>query len=290
MRAPRASLEIGFLREVSAASKAEAYRFCAEAPERTVYIAGWLGEGGLDRSPLLPRARLFGEIIDGRISGLAYLSSTGILMPIVKTSRALEDLTEMARRNPSAIRVVVGERRQVGELWSRLEALGLRARLIRDQLGYSVSRTEYFSERDSLELERATQLHLDQVVAASAAMAREEAHDDPQQRNPELFRHRISERLTRGRDFVHLVNGQLVFKCNVAAISPLGGQIEGIYTVPHHRRNRIGQRGTAAVTAWVLERAERAVLLVNEDNRPARLLYEALGYRSVLESRTIFVV
>ena len=41
--------------------------------------------------------------------------------------------------------------------------------------------------------------------------------------------------------------------------------------------------------AWVLARAERSVLLVNEDNQSARSLYEQLGYRAVLESRTIFI-
>jgi predicted GNAT family acetyltransferase len=59
--------------------------------------------------------------------------------------------------------------------------------------------------------------------------------------------------------------------------------------VPTHRGRGIGRRGTAAVTMWVLERAQRAVLLVNEDNEPARRLYETLGYRRMLESRTIFI-
>jgi hypothetical protein len=170
-----------------------------------------------------------------------------------------------------------------------LEALGMEARISRDQLGYAVDRASFRYPVNGLELAMATHGHLDELVEASAAMAREEANDDPQARNPELFRSRIAERVARGRDFIYRSNGALLFKTNVAALSPIGGQIEGIYTHPEYRRRGIGGRGTAAVTAWVLERAERAVLLVNEDNYGARALYEALAYKQVLTSRTIFI-
>lgn len=277
------------LRQLGPLAQGDAYRFCERMPERCAYVAGWITEGGLARSPLVPRAWLLAETAGGQISGLVYISSTGIVMPILDSEEALDGVVDMARANPNAMRVLVGEREQIGELWERLEMLGFRARMSRDQLGYAVERNEFRAEADPLPLEVATNAELLQVVEASAAMAREEAQDDPQARNPDLFKTRIQERIARGRDFIYEENGALVFKTNVAALSPLGGQIEGIYTVPRERRRRIGRRGTAAVTAWVLERAQRAVLLVNEDNLPARTLYEALGYRRVLDSRTIFV-
>src|SRR5262249_4447898 len=162
-----------------------------------------------------------------------------IVIPVVKASAALGHIAEMARTNPSMVRVLVGERTEVAELWARLKKNGMEARIQRDQLGYAVSRVEFRAEEGAVALDGAGAEHLDQVVSASAAMAREEAQDDPQARNPELFRTRIAERLQRGRDFVCYEGPNLVFKTNVAALSPVGGQIEGIYTIPSHRRRGI---------------------------------------------------
>lgn len=269
---------------------AKAFRFCEENPDRCTYIAGWIEEGGLREPETHPRAWLLGELDESdAIQGIVYISDTGIVIPAIESSPAIEDLARVGKRNPSAIRVIVGERSPVARLWSLLEANGMIARIVRDQLGYAVTRETFADPRTALQLEVADRNHLDQIVEASAAMALEEARDDPQGRNPELFRTRIEERLEHRRDFIHLDEKRVLFKSNVSAVSRVGGQVEGIYTLPAYRGRGIAFAGTAAVTRWVLERAERAFLLVNDDNEPAKKIYEKLGYRQVLESRTIFV-
>lgn len=278
----------GRLVQLGPAQAEEASRFAAQHPHACAFIAGWLAEGGLARDPRTPRAWLFAERRGAALEGLAYVSDTGIVIPALKSPEALEELAELGRANPNAMRVLVGEREQIASLWGKLSRAGSAARIVRDQLGYSVARGELASDA-TLPLVAASDAQLEQVVAASAEMAREEAGDDPQRRNPPLFRARIRERMARGRDFIHLEAGRLVFKANVSALSAVGGQVEGIYTVPERRGEGFGTRGTAEVTRWVLERSERAFLLVNDDNLPAIRLYERLGYRRVLESRTIFV-
>jgi GNAT superfamily N-acetyltransferase len=278
------------LEQLGPAWAARAYAFCAESGEPCTYLAGWIHEGGLSQSGAVPRGWLLAErSANGDIHGLVFFSSTGILMPVLSSGEAIDQIADIARSNPDAVRVIVGERATVQSLWERLDAFGFRERLGRNQLVYSTTRRSFSPDHEELDLETAALRHLDQVVAASAAMAREEAQDDPQGRNPALFRERIRMRLERGRDFIHRSAGELVFKVNVSALSPLGGQIEGVYTLPKLRRKRYGQRGVSRITSWVLERAERAVLLVNEDNRPARTLYEKLGYVTSYESRTVFV-
>jgi len=222
------------------------------------------------------------------VVGLVYISATGIVIPVVHSDAAYEQIVALARMNPGMIRVLVGERRHVTELWRQLASLGLRPRIIRDQTVYAVERDEFIPS-EVLELSTATDSDLEDVVAASGAMAVEEAGDDPQSRNPTLFRERIRARLARRRDFIHRYEGMLAFKSNVSALSLLGGQLEGVYTVPQLRRRGIGRQGTAAVTSWILERSARAVLLVNDDNGPARQLYEDLGYRVSHESQTVFI-
>lgn len=282
-------MKAGRLLKLGAADAAAAFSFCQENPDRCTYIAGWIAEGGLEERPGTARAWLLGDLQDGRIYGLVYVSDTGILIPAVSRPGAVEELARIGRRNPSAVRVIVGERSVVADLWARLEVAGMIARISRDQLGYAVTRETFVDPQASLELIRGSRKHLDQIVAASGAMALEEAKDDPQGRNPELFRARIEERMIRGFDFIHVRDSRLLFKCNVSALSTVGGQIEGIYTIPDQRGHGIGLSGTASITRWVLERSERAFLLVNDDNEVAKRIYSRLGYEQVLLSRTIFV-
>ena len=266
-----------------------AYAFCTRHPARCTYIAGWIREGGLLSDPRVPKAWLLGCVQPrDHIEGLVYISETGIVIPVIERGPPVEALMGIARKNPNLVRVLVGERSLVEHLWTRLERLGMVARIIRDQLGFIVTPERFRGVRD-LALQGGSVEHLPQIVRASAEMAKEEAQDDPYGRNPELFEQRIKERLDRGRDFIHLQDGRLAFKSNVSAISPLGGQIEGVYTVPEHRRQGLGRRGTSTITRWVLGRAERAFLLVNQDNESAKRLYVALGYEQVLLSQTIFI-
>lgn len=268
----------------------EALAFCRAHATQSVFLAGWIDDGGLSGHPAVPRGWILAERArDERVLGLCYLSSTGILMPVMNQPTSVEHLYSVARANPGLVRVIVGERALVGALWARLGSLGLLARLSRDQMVYAVTRERFKALPSPLPMKIADATHLDELVEASAAMAREEAGDDPQARNPALFRERIRARAARGRDFVYLDGKTLGFKGNVSALSEVGGQLEGIYTLPRLRRRGLGKRGTSTLTAWVLERTTRASLLVNDDNTLARAMYTSLGYEPIYQSRTVFV-
>ena len=108
----------------------DAYRFCEAQPEACVYIAGWLHGGGLQGAPDVPRGWLLAERDpSSEIVGLAFLSATGILIPVLRSRDAIEGIAAIAHSNRSMIRVLVGERQQVGAIWKRLEPLGFATRL-----------------------------------------------------------------------------------------------------------------------------------------------------------------
>ncbi len=267
-----------------------ALRFCQTKPESTLWIAGWIGDGGLSASDEAPEAWLLGEF-DRRdaLTGLAYLSASGVVLPILRAPETIKSFPRVLKSLAYVIRVLIGPSKTVQEIWGQLASFNLRPRIVRDQVGYLIDHRSQLIGDDPLELRPARTKDLDQLVRTSASMAREEVGDDPYARNPELFGHRIRQRVQRGRDMVHTTErGELVFKSNVAALSGIGGQIEGIYTEPKFRNQGFGRRGTLSVTQWVLARAPSAFLLVNDSNHTARRMYEKMGYRPAIHSRTIY--
>ncbi|MGF1511472.1 MAG: GNAT family N-acetyltransferase [Myxococcota bacterium] len=277
------------LAQLGPGDEADALAFCTQCPERTIPLAGWVADGGLRRAPQASRAWMFAmRAADRRVTGLVYVSDSGIVIPVFDREDGVLAFAELGIRNPHVIRVVVAER-WISELLMRAWApRGFRSRIHRNQLAYVVDRTSFIPPRSMVELSVALPKDLDDIVEASAAMAREEAGDDPQSRNPKLFRNRIRDRIAKGRDLIYREGGLLKFKSNVAFLSPFGGQVEGIYVLPPYRNLGLGMAGTASVTQWILERSARACLLVNEDNQAARHLYAKLGYREVYVSRTTF--
>jgi GNAT superfamily N-acetyltransferase len=260
-----------------------ALALCDALPAHPTQVAAWIHEGGLDGAGQT-RGALFLE--DG--GGLAFVSELGVIMPHLDRADSLDELARTV--GPIGSRVVVGPTWSAGEYWERLARRGCRARIRREQVGYAVPRAAFCPPGPSvpnIDLRPAEPRDLDALVEASAAMALEESRDDPRSRNPTLFRARIADRIGKQRDFVLFEGPKLVFKVNVAAVSPFGGHIEGVYTAPSHRRRGLGKAGIAWVTAWILERGAVATLLVNRDNAEARRLYEDLGFAFTHESCTI---
>ena len=258
--------------------RARALALCAHLPTQPLQVAAWIHEGGLEgaRDP----SALFLETG----GGLAFVSELGVVMPHLQHR---ESVRELAWRIGSTARVVVGPSWATRTLWHQLERRGAEARIVRDQVGYSTTRSSFRGQPDPIELRVASSHDLDLVVEASAAMALEESKDDPARRNPTVFRARIAERIRKGRDFILRKQDQLIFKANVSALSPYGGHIEGVYTRPSARGRGIGRAGTAWVTRWILQQAPTATLLVNQDNTIARKIYEAIGFLEVYDSRTV---
>jgi len=277
------------LKEIDSHWYEEALDFCRKHPFQTVYLAHWISEKLCGNAFGRP-GWLLGEFDQNhKIIGLAFISETGILFPVLHSDECFAQIEAITRTNRGMIRVILGENEQVNSLWSRLQKQGLQSRIDRIQTMYSVNRQEFKDAKEVLAMEIADLNDLDELVKASAAMAKEESGDDAQARNPTLFRERVEMRLKFGRDFIYRQHGELAFKASVSALVEHSGQIEGIYTVPHLRRRGLGRRGTAFLSRWILKRAEASVLLVNRENNPAKKIYESLGYSPRYDSRTIFI-
>jgi len=277
------------LKELDPERYEEALDFCLRDPFRTLPIAHWIREH-IEKSPYAQNGWLLGEFDQNRtIVGLVLLSDTGILYPAIHSDESIEQLRNIAKVNPNMFRVLLGPEELVGHLWKRLQSIGMSARIDQRQLLYVTNSKLFRAYEPALNLEIAQLRHLDILVEASAAMAKEESGDDARQKNPTLFRDRIATRLLRQRDFIFRENEELIYKASISSLIPEVGQIEGVYTVEAFRRKGFGGRGTSSVIDWVLQRCSSAALLVNRDNLSARNMYQHLGFQTMFLSRTIFI-
>ena len=258
---------------------AKAMSQCALIKPCPIQIAAWIHHGGLSQRK---QGRLY---LDDQ-GGVALVSAQQIVYPYLEKPKSFDLFAHYL--NPKYARIIIGPRWRISALWARLQPLGFQSISITEQISYRVERRQFNPPKTMMyPLLVATPNDLEDLVQMSCAMAVEEQM--PGVITKEAFRQRIQQRLCLRQDFVFRVNRKPVFKVCVPHISPLGGYIEGVYTVPSYRGQGIGLHCVAWITAWILKQSLMANLLVDVNNVKAQRIYESLGFRADHYSRTILV-
>lgn len=130
----------------------------------------------------------------------------------------------------------------------------------------------------------------DLVLPAAAAMYREELGADPFEVGGGVpFRRRVARALARGRTWVWVDRGEVVFKADVSAESTRVAQLQGIWVRPERRGTGVGTAGTAAVCAALRRRGLTPSLVVNETNVAAVRAYRRAGFTVAVAYTTVLV-
>jgi uncharacterized protein len=139
------------------------------------------------------------------------------------------------------------------------------------------------------EVRRSTTADLEVLYPACVAMYTEEVGISPESgHGGDLYRARVKQLITRGWSFVRIDDGRLVFKAEVACVSPYAAQIQGVYVDPDRRGQGLAAGGIAAVVRHVqTDIAPIASLYVNEWNEPARRAYARCGFHESARFATI---
>lgn len=127
----------------------------------------------------------------------------------------------------------------------------------------------------------ATLRDLDELVPACAAMHKEEVGIDPLERDAAGYRERIRELVEKKRAVIRRVDGTIVAKCEYSAVTPEAVQLMGVWTHPAHRRQGLAFELLREVCGHLSRRQRTVTLFVNDFNRPAIALYEALGFQRI---------
>lgn len=273
------------VRTLGEADRTSIEAFVAADPVAQCVFASRLATAG-SLTPFELGGQLWG--FDGPDGLRAACFSGGNLMPV---GGELTDLRELAARMARGRRVcssIVGRDAAVLAMWPQVRSAWGPARAVRPAqplLAISAPSTV----APDPEVTRVTPRDLQRYLPAALAMFSEELQVAPPASGVKSpYRARVSQLIGAGLAFARFDrDGRVVFKAEIAAVSPRCCQVQGVWVDPDLRGRGIGTAAMAAVIAHGLRLAPVVSLYVNDYNATARSMYQRLGMRQVATFATV---
>ncbi len=270
--------------ELSKRDKQETLEFLATNPLHTVFMASLIRDNGFTSSQ--NRGTFYGcRNRGGQLEAVALIGHATLLEARTKSS-----LAAFARMAGSCLNVklIRGERQTIDSFWKYYQADGQKPRMVCSEL---------LLEQKSLlpgiepvkELKPATLKELAQVMNVNAAMAFEEGGSNPLQKDPQGFRNRVARRIEQGRIWALVQDGQLIFKADIVAETPLATYLEGVHVHPELRSKGYGQRCLTQLARTLLARSQSICLTLSQKNQKALAFYSRAGYQFNSHYETIYL-
>lgn len=270
------------VRQLGEGERSEVERLIAADP----YVAAQVHERILARGLGWWRSdgKLFGYGARGSVEALCWLGTQ--LTPIAADHAALDAFAETLARFGRTCTSIVGRRDQVLDLWERMGTRWGRARDVRALQPLLVAHHPAPVTPDpDVRLMRTDDIDL--LFPASVAMYTEEVGVSPLD-GGRGYRHRVAELVRSGRAYAKIVDGRVIFKADLAVVTPRTAQVQGVWVDPQWRGRGIATAGMAAVVNDALQRVAPTVsLYVNDYNLPARAAYKHCGFEQVAELATV---
>jgi predicted GNAT family acetyltransferase len=209
----------------------------------------------------------------GYLEGIALLGHATLIE--ARTESSLTAFARLARQSnlPYLIR---GEENLVKKFWSEYGDSGRDAsRVCRELLLEQVSAPV---GPEITRLRQATLSDLESVIKVNSEMLRAESGSDPLKRDPEGFRYRTASRIARGRNWVWIEDGKLLFKADIIADTPQVIYLEGIYVEPGERRKGYGSACLSQLGRMLLRRTGSLCLTLNAGKEKTKHFYGKAGY------------
>jgi hypothetical protein len=189
---------------------------------------------------------------------------------------------ETVRGSP---RMVIGEERAVGELWT---AAGPRMPPPRDdRSGQPVYVLDEPPEPGGTGLRQATPDDFDLLLPACAAAHEEEIGIDPLERDPDGFRWRTRMQIDERRSWLWAENGAILFKAEASAWTPSAVQLQQVWVDPAVRNRGYAKRGMRDLCRLLLAQVPTVCLFVRPENLPAIRVYDGIGMRRTITYRSL---
>lgn len=204
------------------------------------------------------------------------------VVPVQASDAAVAAFAELLAGQPRQCSSIIGHAQPVLDLWARLEPAWGPARAVRSCQPLLVAETPPGVPADpAVRLARPDEL--DRFWAAAAQMYTEEVGISPTAEDGgHAHLARVASLVRARRSYTRVVNGEVIFKADLAAISRHTAQIQGVWVAPAWRQRGVATSAMAAVVRDVLRRvAPTVTLYVNDYNHGARKVYQRCGFRQV---------
>ncbi len=244
--------------------------FCGEEPVERVFLED-IARRGLGRFSAVAGP-------EGRLAALCHVGAN-----IVPSGAGCAAFAGAAAG--SGARMVIGEERAVGELWTAARRRMPRPR--DDRPGQPVYALREPPEPGESGLRAARLGDLERLVPACAAAHREEIGVDPLKRDPDGFRWRTRQQIEEGRSWLWLEEGVIRFKAEASAWTPSAVQLQQVWVDPQARRRGYARRALADLCRLLLGHAPAVCLFVRPENTPALRLYDSIGMTRELTYRSL---
>ena len=201
------------------------------------------------------------------------------LIPVCATPEALRAFAAQALSQGRRCSAILGPNDDVNQLWDLLCDEWGPAREIRPRQPFLILRTPPLLPPNPY-VQRVRPDQLDVLYPACVAMFTEELGVSPEAGGgARLYRSRVAQLVTKGLAFAHIDGDEVVFKAEVAAVTPRAAQVQGVWVNPAYRGQGLSAAAVATVCAAVLRDLSPVVsLYVNEHNLPARRAYARVGF------------
>lgn len=246
-------------------------------PLTSVFVRHRVDQTGLH--PRLMGGNVWGYEVDGTLVSACHAGAN--VVPVEATEEAIEAFAERLIVEGHRAASVVGPRDQVAGLWHRLEPHWGGARSPRPVQPFLALEGPTAIAPDP-RVRRVLVDEVDVLYPASVAMFREEVGIDPEAGGSLNYRARVAQLIALGWAFAIIEDGTVLFKAEVGAATEHACQIQGVWVHPEVRGTGTSASAMAAVVEQVRRDVAPAVTLyVNEHNRPARALYDRVGFQQV---------
>jgi predicted GNAT family acetyltransferase len=225
---------------------------------------------------------------DGRILGYgarrqpeALCWSGAHLTPVLASRTAVAAFADLLAGEQRVCSSIVGRAEAVLELWERLAPGWGRARDVRtSQPLLATTCPPPVAADPEVRLVRPDEIDL--LFPASVAMYTEEVGVSPLlDGGGRGYRARVGDLVRARRAYAKIVDGEVVFKAELAVVTRRTAQVQGVWVAPAWRGRGLATAAMAAVVQAALSRVAPSVsLYVNSYNTPARRVYERCGFRS----------
>jgi uncharacterized protein len=272
------------LRVLGPADLPDVSRVLAEDPVTNVFVDSRVRLTGLD--PRWLGGEVWGYDENDELVSLCH--SAANLAPVATSGPALRAFAAHALRQGRKCGSIVGRDQEVMALWGLLESQWGPARSLRPRQPFMTLSSPPLVE-PSPDVRAARPDELDVLYPACVAMYTEELGVSPELAGgAPAYRARIAQLISRHHAFVHIDDGEVVFKAELGAVTPHAAQLQSVWVNPRWRGQGLAAAGVAAICSVALKFIAPVVCLyVNEHNEPARRAYDRVGFTETTKFATI---